>query len=81
MWLYNNWAIDPVIGIEESLIADGVVIISCADLMGTRAFGVILDPAFNYGPLAFAPKTWVKEDPAQRLLMIQSSPLVISSRG
>ena len=30
--------------------------------MGTRAFGVIMDPAFNYGPLAYAPKSRVKED-------------------
>ncbi|MBQ0955983.1 major capsid protein [Serratia symbiotica] len=80
LWLYNDWAIDPVTGIEEPLIADGAVVMSCAALMGTRAFGVILDPAFNYGPLAFAPKTWVKEDPAQRLLMMQSAPLVIPSR-
>lgn len=40
----------------------------------------ILDPAFNYGPLAYAPKSWVKEDPAQRLILMQSSPLVIPSR-
>ncbi|MFZ5335199.1 major capsid protein, partial [Enterobacter asburiae] len=38
------------------------------------------DPAFNYGPLAYAPKSWVKEDPAQRLILMQSSPLVIPSR-
>jgi hypothetical protein len=80
LWLYNDWAVDPITGDEEPLIPDGAVLMSCADLMGTRAFGVILDPAFNYGPLAFAPKSWVKDDPAQRLLMMQSAPLVIPSR-
>ena len=76
LWLF----IDPLDNIEKPMIPDGAVIMSGADPMGTRAFGVILDPAFNYGPLAYAPKSWVKEDPAQRLILMQSSPLVIPSR-
>lgn len=80
LWLYNDWFIDPLDNVEKPMIPDGAVIMSGADLMGTRAFGVILDPAFNYGPLAYAPKSWVKEDPAQRLILMQSSPLVIPSR-
>ncbi|XTZ40066.1 major capsid protein [Salmonella enterica] len=80
LWLYNDWFIDPLDNKEKPMIPDGAVLMSCADLMGTRAFGVIIDPAFNYGPMAYAPKTWVEEDPAQRLLMMQSAPLVIPSR-
>lgn len=80
LWLYNDWFIDPLDNIEKPMIPDGAVIMSGADLMGTRAFGVILDPKFNYGSLAYAPKTWVEEDPPQRLLMMQSAPLVIPSR-
>ena len=49
-------------------------------MMGTRAFAQIMDPSFNYTSLPYAPKTWVAEDPAQRYLMMQSSPLVIPSR-
>ncbi len=51
-----------------------------AQLMGTRAFASILDPAHNYQAMAYAPKTWVKEDPAQRFMMMQSAPLPIPSR-
>ncbi|WP_272670831.1 major capsid protein [Providencia sp. PROV147] len=80
LWLYNDWYIDPVDNIEKPMIPDGSVIMSGADLMGTRAFGAIIDPAFDYGPLAFAPKSWLEHDPAQRFLMMQSSPLVIPSR-
>lgn len=80
LWLYNDWFIDPLDDIEKAMLPDGGVAMASKDLMGTRAFGVILDPKFNYGPLAYAPKTWVKEDPAQRLLMMQSAPLVIPSR-
>jgi hypothetical protein len=49
-------------------------------MMGTRAFGQILDPEFNYEALPYAPKTWVEKDPAQRLILMQSSPIVIPSR-
>ncbi len=80
LWVYNDWFIDPVDGKEKPMLPDGTVIMSGADLMGTRAFGAILDPAFNYGPMAYAPKSWLQEDPAQRFLMVQSAPLVIPSR-
>jgi hypothetical protein len=42
--LYNDWFIDPLDNVEKPMIPDGAVIMSGADLMGTRAFGVILDP-------------------------------------
>jgi hypothetical protein len=80
LWVYNDWFIDPADGKEKPMIPDGTVLLSGADLMGTRAFGAILDPAFNYGPMAYAPKSWLQEDPAQRFLMVQSAPLVIPSR-
>ncbi len=80
LWLYNDWYIDPITGVETAMIPDGMLIMSGPDLMGTRAFGAILDPAFNYGPMSYAPKTWIQQDPAQRFLLLQSSPLVIPSR-
>ena len=79
LWLYNDWFVDEK-GVEQPMLADGSVVISGPQLQGTRAFGAILDPAFNYGPMAFAPKTWLQEDPAQRFLMMQSAPIVIPSR-
>ncbi|HTQ09307.1 MAG TPA: major capsid protein [Fimbriimonadaceae bacterium] len=85
LWVYNEWYVDSgteggTAGTEYPMLTDGTVIMSGPDMMGTRAFGVVLDPAFNYATLPFAPKTWVTEDPAQRFLMMQSSPIVIPSR-
>lgn len=79
LWLYNDWYLDAS-GVEQPMLVDGAVLMSGAQLMGTRAFGAIIDPAFNYGPMAYAPKSWLKEDPAQRFLMMQSAPIVIPSR-
>lgn len=80
LWIYNDWYVDDN-NAEQPMLAANTVILTGPELMGTRAFGMILDPAFNYGPLAYAPKTWVKEDPAQRFLMMQSAPIVIPSRA
>lgn len=79
LWVYNDWYVDAS-NTEQPMLADGTVILSGPDLMGTRAFAQILDPAFNYEALPYAPKTWVEEDPAQRFILMQSSPLVIPSR-
>lgn len=79
LWLYNDWYVDDS-NVEQPMLPDGTVVMAGPDLLGTRAFGAILDPAFNYGPMPYAPKTWVENDPAQRLIMMQSSPIVIPSR-
>jgi len=80
LWVYNDWYVDPVTDLEVPMIADGTVLMTGPDMMGTRAFGAIMDPAFNYGAMAFAPKTWYQEDPAQTIIMMQSAPIVIPSR-
>lgn len=79
LWLYNDWYVDDN-NVEQPMLPDGSVVLSGPDMMGTRAFGAILDPAFNYGAMPYAPKTWVENDPAQRFIMMQSSPIVIPSR-
>ena len=79
LWIYNEWFVDDD-NVEQPMLMDGTIVMSGEAMMGTRAFGQIMDPAFNYGPMAFAPKTWVSQDPAQRYIMMQSSPIVIPSR-
>ncbi|MDE1901514.1 MAG: major capsid protein [Alphaproteobacteria bacterium] len=79
LWVYNDWFVDDN-NVEQPMLADGAVIMCGPNLEGTRAFGMIQDPKFNYQGLPFAPKTWVNEDPAQRFIMMQSSPLVIPNR-
>lgn len=79
LWVYNEWYVDNN-DVEQPMIPDGSLIFAGQDIMGTRAFGMILDPAFNYASMPFAPKTWVSEDPPQRYLMMQSAPLVIPTR-
>ncbi len=79
LWLYNEWFIDAA-GVEQPMLADGTILMSGKALMGTRAFGMVIDPRFAYKAMAYAPKTWIQDDPAQRIIMMQSAPLVIPSR-
>lgn len=79
LWVYNDWFVDEN-NHEVPMLADGSVVMSGPNLMGTRAFGMIKDPSFSYKALPYAPKTWTQEDPAQRYIMLQSAPLVIPSR-
>lgn len=79
LWVYNDWYVDDN-DAQQPMLTDGTVIMSGPDMMGTRAFGQIIDPDFNYAPMPFAPKSWIEKDPAQRIMMMQSSPIVIPSR-
>lgn len=79
LWVYNDWYVDDN-NVEQPMLADGTVVMSGADLMGTRAFGQITDPVFNYAALPYAPKTWIEQDPAQQFMLMQSAPIVIPSR-
>lgn len=79
LWVYNDWYVDSN-NVEQRMIPDGVILMSSTQLLGVRAHGIIKDPDFNYATLTYAPKVWTVPDPAQRFLMIQSSPLPIPSR-
>jgi hypothetical protein len=79
-WVYNDWYVDSTTNVETRMVADGTIIMSGPQLDGTRAFGLIVDPKFAYKPMAYAPKIWYNEDPAQTFLMMQSAPIVIPSR-
>lgn len=79
LWVYNDWFVDDN-NVEQPMIPDGSVSLVSDQLLGTRAFGQILDPRFNYEGLPYAPKTWIEEDPAQQILLMQSSPIIIPSR-
>lgn len=79
LWLYNEWYVDEN-DVEQPMIPDGTVILGSNQLMGIRSFGAIIDPRFAYGALSYAPKSWIVDDPAQRVIMMQSSPLTVPAR-
>lgn len=82
IYVYNDWYVDDN-NVEQPMLPAGTVIMVAPDdggLMGVQAFAQIIDPEFNYQAMMYAPKTWITQDPAQRLIMMQSAPLVIPGR-
>lgn len=95
LWLYEDWYVDyerdssgnvvtdasgNPIEIERPMLPDGSIIVTGPDLQGTRAYGLVQDPFFNYQPLRYAPKLWYSKNPGQINLLMQSAPLMIPSR-
>ncbi len=80
MWLYYDFYVDPVTGVEMPMIPDGTVILGTPNIDGVRAFAAIIDDEIGYPAIPYAPKSWTTSDPGARWLMTQSAPLVIPSR-
>ena len=80
LWLYYDFYVDPITGIEQPMIPDGTVILGSPNIDGVRAFASIIDDEIGYPAIPYAPKSWVTHDPGVRWLMTQSAPIVIPSR-
>ncbi len=79
LWLYNDWYVNDAES-EVPILADGVVLMGGSGMAGVRYYGAIKDPVAGYQALRFFPKSWTMQDPAARLLMMQSAPLVAPTR-
>jgi hypothetical protein len=79
IWMYNDWYVD-VNGVDKPMLPDGSVILAGPEIAGVRGYGMIMDPSFAYGSLAYAPKMWIENDPAQLFMMMQSAPLLFPGR-
>ncbi|MFA6020868.1 MAG: major capsid protein [Rhodospirillales bacterium] len=73
-WVYADWYIDDT-GAEVPMLASGTVVLSGPQIEGRRYYGAIQDEAAGLQALPYFVKSWVEDDPALRLLMMQSAPL------
>ena len=80
LWIYWEWYVDPVDGVEKPMLPDGTVILGSPSVEGTRAFGAIQDEDLNFPEVPIVPKSWTEKDPGARFVMTQSAPLTIPSR-
>ena len=78
-WLYNEWYVDDA-GVEQKVLPNNTVILGSSAIEGIQHHGAIRDARAGYQAMEFFPKSWIKEDPAVRYLMMQSAPLVVPYR-
>lgn len=78
-WVYQAWYVNDA-GSEVVMLPSGTVIGGSAQIEGSRAFGAIRDEEAGYQALPYFAKSWVEKDPAARMLLMQSAPLVVPYR-
>ena len=80
LWTYQDWYVNDG-GSEVPLLPNHqVVLVSRPGLEGIQHHGAILDPAAGFVAVEAFPKAWLENDPARRVVMTQSAPLVVPRR-
>jgi Phage major capsid protein E len=80
VFVYSGWFVDPVDGIEKTIIPAKTVIMASPALQGVQAFGAIRDEEIGLQPIPYYVKSWIQPDPAVRFIMLQSAPLIVPFR-
>ena len=84
IWVYQDVYVDEA-GATQQVLPDNTVIMGSpgdapGTLEGTRCYGTILDEEAGYKAQRYFTKSWMEKDPAVRLLLLQSAPLVVPFR-
>lgn len=80
IWVYVDWYVDAN-GTEQPILPSGTVLMGSSAIEGVQAFGAIRDEEAGYQAVPYYPKSWVEKDPAVRMLLMQSAPLVVPVRA
>ncbi len=79
IYVYAGWYVDDN-GAEQPILPAGTVLMTSSQLQGVQAFGAIRDESAGFQALPYYPKSWVENDPAARILLMQSAPLIVPTR-
>ena len=84
IWVYQDTYVDEA-GATQQMLPDYTVIMAApgdapGTLEGVRCYGQILDEEANYKAQRYFTKSWLEKDPANRILLMQSAPLVVPFR-
>jgi len=77
IWTYDEWYLHPDTGVETPMITANKVYFMSRNARTTTHYGAIQDlQAGGLAAVARFPKSWEKEDPSVRYVMVQSAPLL-----
>lgn len=80
IFVYSGWYVDPADGQEKPIFPADIVVMTSPQIEGRRAFGAIRDEEAGFQAVPYYAKSWVEKDPAVRLVLMQSAPLVVPYR-
>lgn len=75
IYTYEEWYIDDIDEVEYPMMPENKVLLGSPSARSTKMYGAIKDLA-ALAPTARFPKSWTKEDPSARFIMVQSAPLM-----
>jgi len=79
VWTYAGYYKAAADGAVTPMLASGTVL-GVGDMGGVQAYGAIQDEREGLQALPYFSKSWLEEDPARRLIMTQSAPLLVPYR-
>jgi hypothetical protein len=84
IWVYQEPYVDENGG-SQNMLPDYTVILAAGGdapytVEGVRCYGTILDEEAQYQAERYFVKSWLEKDPAVRMLLLQSAPLVVPFR-
>lgn len=80
IYTYSGWYVDPTSGTETAMLPAGTVLcLSNGKVEGVQCYGAIMDHDALVS-MEYYVKSWLENDPSQRYLLMQSSPLVVPYR-
>ena len=79
IWIYAGQYCDDA-GALVPFLPEYTVMLLSPELEGIRAYGAIRDQAAGFRSVAYFSKSWAENDPAVRILLMQSAPLPVPSR-
>jgi surface antigen len=80
IYTYAGWYVDPATGTEAAMLPAGTVLgLAGSYIEGVQCFGAILDHD-SLQAMEYFVKSWLENDPSQRYLLMQSSPLTVPYR-
>ena len=80
IYVYSGWFVDPVDGIEKTIIPAKTIIMASPAMMGVQAFGAVRDEEIGLQAVPYYVKSWIQPDPSVRFIMLQSAPLLVPFR-
>jgi hypothetical protein len=80
IFVYSDAYIDEDGTAGNMMPSGGVLVVNGADLEGVRHYGMVKDYAANHRAQRLFVKSWLEEDPSQRILLMQSAPLPVPYR-
>lgn len=76
IYTYDEWYIDPETGVEMPMIDPKKIILASTQGRFSIQYGAIQDLKAGNAAVSRFAKSWEKEDPSVRFIMVQSAPLL-----